>query len=216
MSNIFKRKINGIITKRAREFGLFLAKSFLESNVYRKLCEKHDFSSKTIAIAAAPYKFIPTASYPLKDYFMHAFNRIHARRFGKSLQEFKIFRGHSYHDDYGNMSEAERKNAITSDDFYLDTNYIRDKVLFIIDDIKVTGAHEDRITELLEQNYHEDVVYLTYADVDMREAMPSIEARLNLYGITSLEDVSSLIEADEFLFNTRPRITLLHSCLGEV
>lgn len=187
---------------KAREFGLSLAESFAKSDIYRELCVKYDFTSNAIAITAAPYKFIPTASFHLKDYFLHAFNRIHARRFNKSLEEFKIFRGHSYHDDYGNMTETQRVTAITSDDFYVDTNFIKNKVLFILDDIRVTGAHENRISNLLDK-HDGDVVYITYADVDMFAAVPSIEARLNLYGIKSLKDVDSLIESDEFLFNTR-------------
>jgi hypothetical protein len=187
----------------AREFGYELGEKFVHSTVYRELQNEFDLSLVPMVVSSAPYKFIPTASFSLKDYFVHKFNCFHALKFGKSVEDFKVFRAHSYHDDYGSMSKAARDQAITSDDFYIDAQFIQGKILVFIDDIKITGSHQTRIESLLKvNNFDGRVVFLYYAEL-IGEDEPQIENYLNLHVINSLRDINKIIREDEFLFNTR-------------
>lgn len=187
----------------AREFGYELGSKFLQSTVYKKLQKEFDLTETSITISSAPYKFIPTASFALKDYFVHEFNRLHALKFGKSIEDIKVFRQHSYHDDYGAMSKEDRNKAITSDDFYIDEIFIQNKILFFIDDVKITGAHQSRIEKLLQKvKFKGRIVFLFYAELVGAEG-PQIESFLNRNAIIDLNDINKIIREDEFFFNTR-------------
>lgn len=187
----------------AREFGYELGRKFLQSRVYRDLQADFDLSHVPIVVSSAPYKFTPTASLALKDYFVHEFNKSHALQFGQSTQEIKIYRAHSYFDDYGSMSKEDRSRAITADDFYVDQKFIESKILFSIDDVRITGSHQDRIETLLRSvNFRGQVVFLFYAEM-IGEEEPQIETFLNRYAINNLTDVNKIIREDEFTFNTR-------------
>lgn len=195
----------------AREFGRELGSKFLNSCGYRELQEKFDLSEVPILISSAPYKFTPTASHALKDYFIYEFNKTHATKFGRSIEEIKIYRAHSYFDDYGSMSREERDAAITSDDFYIDEKLIKNKILFLIDDIKITGSHQSRIEKLLDSaDFSGTVVFLFYAEL-IGGGDPQIEGFLNKNAIKDLKDVEKTVEGDEFLFNTRVVKFILHS-----
>jgi hypothetical protein len=195
----------------AREFGYELGRKFSQSAVYHTLQNELDLYETPIIVSSAPYKFIPTASFALKDYFVHEFNRSHTIKFGKSIEDIKIFRQHSYHDDYGAMTKEDRDKAITSEDFYIDEHFIRNKILFFIDDIKITGSHQSRIEKLLQSiNFEGHIVFLFYAELIGTEP-PHIENYLNLYAIHDLRDINKIIREGEFLFNTRVVKFILHA-----
>lgn len=187
----------------AREFGRELGAKFLDSVIYQEIQSRYDLSQIPIIVSSAPYKFTPTASYALKDYFVHAFNKVHALKFSKSIEEIKIYRAHSYFDEYDSMSRKDRDKAITSDDFYIDTKLIEGKILLLIDDIKITGSHQARIEKLLNMaDFAGQVVFLFYAELTGAED-PQIEAFLNRKAIRDLNDINEIIREDEFIFNTR-------------
>ena len=187
--------------KVARIFGVDLGKSFLENLKYdEELALK--LEGKEIVIASAPYKFIPVASTILKDYFLSAFNTKWAEN-NPSVQDLKVFRGHSYNADYGSMTEEDRDKAINSDDFYIDSNFIKGKTLFFIDDVRITGAHERRIEKLLESvGFEGDVVFLYFAEFTGK-THPNIENELNYAFVKDLRSINYIIQNDDFIFNTR-------------
>ena len=187
----------------AREFGHEIGENFLASDVYQQLRQEPGFSQTPILVSSAPYKFTPTASHVLKDYFVHAFNKTYALDYSKSIEEIKIYRAHSYFDEYDLMTREARTLAITEDDFYIDKQFIKGKILFLIDDIKITGAHQTRIENLLElAGFDGQVVFLFYAELIGKED-PQIEGFLNRKAIKDLKDINEIIREDEFIFNTR-------------
>lgn len=189
--------------RAARIFGVDLGKSFIQSleaspsgGLYDKL------KGKEIVIASAPYKFIPVASTILKDYFLSAFNTRWAEE-NPSVQDLKVFRGHSYNADYGSMTEEQRDAAINSDSFYIDSNFIKGKTLFFIDDVRITGAHERRIEKLLQNvGFEGNVVFLYFAEF-VGEGHPNIENELNFAFVKNLKSINYIIQNDDFIFNTR-------------
>lgn len=184
----------------ARKFGVDLATQFLCSPEFLKLMP--DIIDKQIVVSSAPWKSVPVASTTLTDYFMSKFNPVWSSNY-KAAESLKISRGHSYNDDYGAMSKEQRDNAISADNFYIDKETIKGKVLFLIDDVKITGAHERRMDTLLDNaEFDGTVVYLYFAQF-VGEGDPNIENKLNYAFVNNLVDINYIIDNDEFIFNTR-------------
>ena len=79
---------------------------------------------------------------------------------------------------YGYCEECVSKKVVVCT---CDKEFIKGKVLFFIDDIKITGSHERRIKALLESvGFDGTVVFLYYAMYE-GEGHPNIENQLN-YG----------------------------------
>jgi hypothetical protein len=93
--------------------------------------------------------------------------------------------------------------VITSDDFSIDNAFIKGKVLFFIDDIIITGAHERRIHSLLETVGFEGwVLFLYYAEY-RGENNPAIENELNYAFMKNLSDMDYIVKNEGVIFNTR-------------
>lgn len=192
----------------SKKFGTELANYFFSSIEFEQ-CYKHFFKQK-IVVCSAPWKNIPVASTALKDYFLEELNAKSIKsKF--SVEDLKVYRGHSYNQDYGSMTKEEREKAITSDDFDIDKNTIKGKILFFIDDIFITGAHERRILSLLKKvAFKGFVIFLYYAEYQGKNN-PSIENELNYAFIKNLSDINYLIQNEELIFNTRLVKFLLNS-----
>jgi hypothetical protein len=160
------------------------------------------FKDKTIIFYPAPYKNIPTASSSFKDYLI-GFATKNFLTHNIKVKQGKIHRAYSYDNDYGKMSKEERAKAISSDMFSIDKEFISpDDVLVFIDDIRITGSHEDRINELMQRegikNEYRFIYIANYIGHD-----PSVEHRLNHAAVNNLKDVNNIIRNEEFIFNTR-------------
>lgn len=159
--------------------------------------------NKQYVVVPAPYNFIPTATYALKDYVIATMNRKAADRGFKPVQEAKIFRPASYNADYGNMTLDERREAIGSEKFHVDVEFLKGKTVLFLDDIRVTGAHEERIIEMIQRLQPDcECIFVYFARV-IGEVDPKVENHLNYYAMKSLLDLDKIIKNDEFIFNTR-------------
>lgn len=161
-------------------------------------------NSKQIVVVPSPYDFIGTATYAMKDYFISAFNEFLIKYNLPPVQETKVHRSRSYHTDYGDMNAEERKKAISADGFHIDKEFIKDKFVIFLDDIRISGGHENRMEEMVEAYGLEcDYIYMYFAQMTSTETCPKLEGKLNLYAVDSLLSIDDIIKNDEFLFNTR-------------
>ena len=196
----------------SQKLGQELAGKFLKSAEFKHFCQ-NTFSHKVV-ICSAPWKNIPVASTALKDFFISDFNPIWCID-NHAVEDLKVHRAHSYNEDYGAMSKEQREKAITSDDFSIDNIFIKGKVLFFIDDIIITGAHERRIKSLLETVGFEGlVVFLYYAEY-RGEDNPAIENELNYAFMKNLSDMDYIIKNEDIIFNTRLIKFMLNSPYDE-
>ena len=160
-----------------------------------------------VIITPSPYMFIPTAAFALKNYVIAAMNPILISKGMKPLQETKVFRQTGYTAEYGAMSADERKRIIGSETFHVDKDFLRDKIVLFLDDIKITGSHQERMEEMINRlhltEYAKEICFLYYAVLSDPESDPTIEDHLNLFSIKSLLDLDKIIKNDEFIFNTR-------------
>jgi len=194
----------------ARHFGHILAKDFASSINFPEIA----LSNKEIVVLSSAYTHLPTASFAMKDYFIRTFNSI-LIDLGKSpVHEAKMYRKSSYKEEYGEMSKDQRLALMGNDLFYVDINFIKDKICIFIDDVKITGAHEIKVIETLEHLGLPEMVnvnFLYLAELIDNKTNPKIENYLNYYFVKNLLCLDKIIKNDEFIMNTRVVKYILNS-----
>lgn len=177
----------------------------------KDIAEICDFPADSkLIFYSAPHNNIHTASNAFKDYLLsYCADQFLTKNI--SVRQGKIDRKYSYDNDYGMMSAEQRRAAISSDIFHIDKHFIEpDDVLVFVDDIKITGSHENRIIELLEREQIKNEVIFIYIAVYTGND-PTIENVLNHKYISTLRDINDIIRNDEFIFNTRVAKFILKS-----
>ena len=182
----------------AKEFGNDLADGFIENYL-----SKTPILNQTVVISS-PYAFIPTATFGMKNYFVFRLNRWLAENNLPVVQETKVTRSITYKEDYGELDEAQRLSLIGNDKFHIDKDFLKDKTLIFLDDIRITGSHERMITKMLKEYDLENQTHLLYfAELTNRNIHPNIENFLNYYHVKSIFDLDDIIKSERFSINTR-------------
>ncbi|RZJ65773.1 MAG: hypothetical protein EOO45_16510 [Flavobacterium sp.] len=167
---------------------------------YKELILSHD----EIVILPSPYHSIPTASNYLSFYFKTRMNTFLYEHNRKALAESKIYRNQTYTTDYGNLDYSERVKLIANDTYYIDRNYINGKLCLFIDDVKITGSHEHIVKKILDQyDVQGNFVFMYYGELVNKDIHPNIENYYNYYFVKDVESLSSIINSQSFVFNTR-------------
>lgn len=182
----------------AKEFGNTLAKGFIENYLAKNPILEQ------IVVISSPYAFIPTATFSMKNYFVFRLNRWLAENNLPVVQETKVTRSITYKEDYGALDEAQRLSLIGNDSFHVDREFLKNKVLIFLDDIRITGSHERMITKMLTAYNLENETHLLYfAELVNRNIHPNIENFLNYYHVKSIFDLDNIIKNERFSINTR-------------
>lgn len=190
----------------ARKYGRELAEAFIKSDLFEK--NKHLFSgNKYCVVVPSPYYFIPTATFAMKDYFIARMNHYLAQQGLNALQEAKCFRKSTYNDDYGSMSLEDRKKAIGSESFHVDVDFLKNKLVLFMDDIRITGSHQERMEEMIVRLNLEATgcksIFIYYAELMDGNTHPNIENQLNHAFVKDLYSIDKIIKNEQFIFNTR-------------
>jgi hypothetical protein len=182
----------------AEQFGISLAKGFIKACLYSNLVEKQ------IIVISSPYAFIPTATFALKNYFIYELNKWLVENKLPVVQETKIHRTITYKEDYGELDAEERLRLIGNDNFHIDKQFLQNKTLIFLDDIRITGSHERMIHKMIEENGLLNDIYLLYfAELVNKSIHPNIENYLNYYFVKSIFDLDDIIKNERFAINTR-------------
>lgn len=205
----------------ARKFGFDLAEGFIREILQGLLPTSFNENNlvpyaRQIVVVPSPYCFIPTATFAMKDYFIQKLNSYLIEINLPVVQEAKIIRTLSYNDDYGSMSKAEREKAISGDDFYMDANFVKGKSVIFMDDIKITGAHEERVKDMVVKlNLQSDNIFICFGELVNQEVNPNIENELNHFFVKNLRDLDKIIKNENFLPNTRAVKFILNAPFNE-
>jgi len=190
----------------AQKYGYVLAERFIEN------CLSETYDGRPIVVVPSAYSHIPTASFFMKKYFVDKLNSYLFDNNYPVIEETKIHRTVTYREDYGEMSAADRYKLIKGDKFYIDKEFIGDKTLLFLDDIKITGTHEQVIINMLnDYRIANDCYMLYFAELINTDIPPSIENYLNNYSVGSLDDIDAIIKNEKFVFNTRVVKYILNS-----
>ncbi len=126
----------------ARKFGKDLAEKFFEQH-YDKLLSNH------CVVIPSPYNHVQNAASVLTKHFVNRLNQLLVGVNGNVVEATIIHRKVNYTMDYGFLQQDQREHLINNDAFYFNEQFIKDKFLIFVDDIKITGAHERRMIRLL-------------------------------------------------------------------
>jgi hypothetical protein len=182
----------------AKEFGRELADGFIANYL------QHNFIHQQIVVISSPYSFIPTATFAMKNYFIHQLNRWLVEHGGLVVQEAKVHRTITYKEDYGALSAEERMNLIGNDTFHVDKHFLEHKTLLFLDDIRITGSHERMILKMLDAYEMKNDIHLLYfAELANMDIHPNVENVLNYHQVKSVFDLEPIIKSGAFCFNTR-------------
>ena len=184
----------------ARKFGYELADKFSAD-----LAGNKALHNKQIEVASSAYTHIPTACFAMKDYFVQRLNLYLIEVGFPVLQETKITRTATYSKDYGSMTGEARRELLKDDLMHIDSEFVENKVLILMDDIRVTGAHEELMARMVDrQDLHvEHLVYMYYAEIIDPAIDPKFEDVLNYSYVKSLLHLDKIIKNENFLLNTR-------------
>lgn len=152
--------------------------------------------SDSIVVASSAYLYTPAASALIKEEFIKQVNELLVSNNGSPVQEVRIYRSKVYSQDYGKLTEDERRKLVEDEDFYIDDNFIDKSSLIVIDDIRVTGLHEKMIVSAIEAGEFlpESTNFLYYASVEDENIPPEIEHALNFSFVRSLDDLKIIMD----------------------
>jgi len=188
----------------ANRYGIELADSFWKSELQDRVREQIKAQAQVI-VFPPPYINLPTAGYLLARAFASKLNQhLHIENLDKVLFG-KIWRKKSYSTDYSSLKKAERQLLFTNESFDTDIGRLEHSFAIFVDDIRITGSHEERILEMLKRYGKRlgDTALINYAKVTNDQLDASIEDELNRAAMNDMSTIVKLIADNDFEWNTR-------------
>lgn len=184
----------------------------LEMSTRLKACvlDAAERRREPVVITASAYKMLPTAARSLVQ-VIH--DRLHAD--GYKIDSGRIHRLNLTNGDYAAMSTEERESAMRQNGIHIDEELFLGRHVIVVDDIKITGAHERSIREMFTGRAILSLTHIYVVQMDPRLVAedPTAEDTLNRAWVNGLDQLSELIRANpsEYLFNARTVKLILSS-----
>lgn len=180
----------------AKKFGCELAQDVFAKHSDLLLAER-------AVVIPSPYNVVPNAATVMAEHFMNHLNQLLVEANGEHLDWSIIHRKISYTSDYGFLTKEKRRGLIDNDSFYLNRGFLDGKILIFVDDVRITGTHEEKLVEILErEKVDNDVLFVYYGSYD--GSQPNIEAQINGAGIHTMSDYLTLCEEPGHRIIVRP------------
>lgn len=165
----------------AKKFGYELADAFFMEYGSEILEER-------LVIIPSPYNNIENAATIMSKHFMNRINHHLITNGGVATEWDTIHRKVSYIKDYGFLDQQTRKALIDGDEFYCNEKFWEGKTLVFIDDVNITGTHENKLKEILDNNnITNNTFFLYFAKYLNGSVGANIEAAINFAFVTSTE-----------------------------
>jgi hypothetical protein len=155
-----------------------------------------------LVVTASCYKYVPLASVTLARAVAHLLNAHRATHGLRPVTRTQFYRWQLIEGDYSTMTFGERQRFIEQDVIRVDTDVLDGAAVLVVDDVRITGFHEDRIAAVLDRAGVPAAVFGYCAVID-GAADPTIEKRMNEAVINDLNALTSLVEQDGFVLNSR-------------
>jgi hypothetical protein len=161
-----------------------------------------------LLIASSPYRRVPTAANALAVRFAAVLNAARAGRGLPPAPLVHIERMAASAGDYGTLSTEARTRLMAVNALSFDR--LRPRAdgahLIVVDDVKVTGAHQRcliRASETLPLGSRTFVHIAAFDGVGPQWLDPALEDRLNHAVIGTLDDLAGLVSESDFTWNVR-------------
>ncbi len=162
-----------------------------------------------LLMASSPYVHVPAASTTLARRLQPVLNAVRAAKGLAPAPLLQVDRINASAGDYGTLSAQARDelmaaNALSFRRF--PREQVRDAHLLVVDDLRVTGAHQRCLMRASDDLPLATRTFLYVAafpgPVDTRFD-PAQEDALNHAAVKSLDDLAGIVEADDFAWNVR-------------
>lgn len=180
----------------ARQYGYQLAERFFRAHADVLI-------ANSCVVISSPYNYIPNAATVMTGHFVDKLNELLILASGRAVEYSVVHRKVSYTNDYGFLSREKRKGLIDNDSFYLNKGFVAGKLLLFVDDVRITGTHEDKLREVLLHNrVANDAFFLYFASYTGTK--PDIEGELNFSYVKSIDDYLALTKEPNHHVIIRP------------
>lgn len=192
----------------AKIFGYQLADAFFKTH--------QGLLTEQCVVIPAPSTVVPVAATLLARHFMNRLNETIIAIEDERLNPVSwsmVHRNISYNHDYHFLNKEERASILEADEIFFNWDYLDGKVLLFIDDVRITGAHEEKLNRFLTQRafigsqvgemleYPAGWKFVTFAEYVGDDA--KIESVLNYSKIKNAEDVARLSHEPLYQVTTR-------------
>ncbi len=180
--------------RAAKRFGYALADDF---------ASRFMFALETpCVVIPAPSTTVSVAATMLAQHFRNRLNAIADRKNFPSVEWTLIHRNMTYNNNYAHLPKEERKELLAKDTIFLNREYVEGKTLLFVDDVRITGTHEEKIIDFLDnRDINNPKCFVTFAIYDGDD--PAIEGRLNHVEIKDWDDLVRLSHETDFEITTR-------------
>jgi PRTase ComF-like len=162
-----------------------------------------------LLMTSSPYTYVPTAATTLARRLQPVLNAVRAGRGLPPVPLVQVHRVSPGAGDYGTLSAPDRDRRMSARTLSFrrfQVDQIRDAHLLIIDDVRVTGAHQRSLARASDELPLAARTFLYIASFWSPAADridPTQEDALNHAAVKTLDDLAEIVAADDFAWNVR-------------
>ncbi len=157
-------------------------------------------SNSNIALTSSAYRYTPTAAQSIADAFFDYFKNYTSLE----LEYFKIHRTYLDGRDYAQLTPQERNEVLQRSNLTLDENQsLKGKTVWVIDDVRITGKHEEKILHFLEQEGVKEVLCLYVGILEQGLELSWVEHYLNHAWVKDIYRFAEIVHQPHFKINAR-------------
>jgi hypothetical protein len=171
--------------------------------------------AERLVVTASCYKVVPLASVALGRVVAHRLNRERADAGLAPVVWTQFYRDQLIEGDYSTMSLAQRREFIEGDVIRVDEAVLSGAAVLVIDDLRVTGFHEDRLASVLETAGLPAATFAYLVAIDAT-GDPTVERQLNTASVDGVDALLALVRSGGFILNSRVCKLILGAPLAEV
>lgn len=182
----------------AKSFGYELANAFFEHHSTELL-------NTPSVVIPSPYNHIRNAATIMAEHFINRLNHLLITNGGVNAEWSVIHRKVSYIHDYGFLDKSKRKELIDGDKFHINRDFLENKNIIFIDDICITGTHEQKLIDILDTHeIKNNTFFLYFAKYTECSSGAAIEGALNFSSIKNVHDFIKLTKEKNHHLIVRP------------
>lgn len=192
----------------AKKFGYEMAVKFMRQN-------PTFFHNPVLIIAAPSSATVPAASTLLAHHMMNRCNMVMSEMGLPLVGWTPIHRITTYYDNYAHLPKEDRVRLLSQDKIFINRGFIEGKSLIFVDDCNITGTHELKIEQYLQNEGIDNTrAYACYAKYTGEDA--SIEGRLNHVDVHDARDLIRVVNQGNYILTTRAARMILEHPLNEL
>ena len=160
-------------------------------------------------MTSSPYTYVPTAATTLARGLQPVLNAIRAGHGLPPVPLVKVDRVSAAAGDYGTLSARARDQRMADTVLSLRrfrSDQVRDAHLLVVDDVRVTGAHQRclaRASDALPLRARAFLYLAAFSSPESASFDPTAEDALNHAAIRTLDDLAALVAGNDFTWNVR-------------